>query len=174
VVASDFAGSLELKLAGTDGEYHSISSLAGRNATAVIFLANGCPTARAYSERLRSLQTSREGEGIRIVAINANNPHLSPADTMREMAKHAAQHQLNFPYLKDEVGTVARGFGAICTPHAFLLDRDMKIVYRGRIDDSRLGDRVSSRDLDNALSDVVAGKPVTVAQTDPFGCAIVW
>jgi peroxiredoxin len=174
VVALDFVGLLELKLAGTDGEYHSVSSLEGRTATVVIFLANGCPTARAYSERLRSLQSSREADGVRIVAINANNPHLSPADTLRGMVKHAADQKLNFPYLKDENGALSRGFGAVCTPHAFVLDKEMKIVYRGRIDDSRLGDRVSSRELDNAISDVVAGKPVAVSQTDPFGCSIVW
>lgn len=173
-VASDLAGPLELKLAGTDGDYHSVSSLAGEKATVVIFVANGCPTARAYWERLKLLQDRKEADGVRIIAINANNPHLSPPDTLEEMAKQAADRKLNFPYLKDEREAVARGFGAVCTPHAFLLDEDMKVVYRGRIDDSRLGDRITSRDLDNAISDLIAGRPVAVEETDPFGCAIVW
>jgi AhpC/TSA family protein len=90
------------------------------------------------------------------------------------MAERASDRDLKFPYLKDEHGTVARGFGAVCTPHAFVLDKNMNVVYSGRIDDSRLGDRISSRDLDNALSDVIDGRFVAVERTDPFGCSIVW
>jgi hypothetical protein len=77
-------------------------------------------------------------------------------------------------YLKDEDGAVAEGFGAICTPHAFVLDRELSIAYSGRIDDSRLGDRISTHDLEDALADIVAGRPVSVNHTEPFGCSIVW
>jgi redoxin len=151
-----------------------VATLAGRTATVVIFISNGCPTVRAYEERLKTLQSSRADDGVRIIAINSNNPHLSPRDTMLEMSERASDRDLKFPYLKDEHGTVARGFGAVCTPHAFVLNKDMNVVYSGRIDDSRLGDRISSRDLDNALSDVIAGRVVAVERTDPFGCSIVW
>ena len=140
----------------------------------VIFLGNGCPTVRAYEERLKALQSIRHDEGVRIVAINSNNPHLSPPDTFPEMVKRASGGRLNFPYLKDEHGKVAQGLGAVCTPHAFLLDKDMKVVYSGRIDDSRLGDRISQRDLENSIEGVVAGRAVAVKSTDPFGCSIVW
>jgi hypothetical protein len=69
---------------------------------------------------------------------------------------------------------VAERFGAICTPHAFVLDRQLRVAYSGRIDDSRLGDRISTHDLDDAITDVVAGRPVSVDRTEPFGCSIVW
>ena len=165
---------LQLELRGVDGEYRSIASLAGETATVVIFLGNGCPTVRAYEERLNALQSTRNDDGVRMVAVNSNNPHLSPPDTFPAMVKRASGGNFSFPYLKDEHGDVAKGFGAVCTPHAFVLDRDMKVVYRGRIDDSRLGDRISQRDLENAVADVVAGRPVAVESTDPFGCSIVW
>jgi protein-disulfide isomerase len=71
-------------------------------------------------------------------------------------------------------GAVAKRFGVICTPHAFVLDGELKVVYRGRIDDSRVGDKITSRDLENGLADLVAGRPVAVRRTAPFGCAIVW
>ncbi|MEX2553332.1 MAG: thioredoxin family protein [Actinomycetota bacterium] len=165
---------LQLELRGVDGEYRSIASLAGDRATVVIFLGNGCPTVRAYEERLEALQSTRYDDGVRIVAFNSNNPHLSPPDTFPAMVKRASGGNFSFPYLKDDQGKVAKGFGAVCTPNAFVLDRDLNVVYRGRIDDSRLGDRISRRDLENAVADEVAGRPVAVRSTDPFGCSIVW
>jgi hypothetical protein len=140
----------------------------------IVFVANGCPTVRAYEERLKALSAVWKSYGVRVVAINPNNPYLSPPDTLREMVKRAADREFNFPYLKDEQGIVARALGAICTPHAFLFDTEMTAVYSGRIDDSRLGDRISSRDLEKAVASVVESRSVTINRTDPFGCSIVW
>jgi peroxiredoxin len=165
---------MQFSLLGVDGEQHSLSSLAGQTATAVVFVGNGCPTVRAYEDRLMVLQEAHCSSGVRVVAINANNQHLSPPDTLSEMVKRATERRFNFPYLKDADGAVARRFGAICTPHAFVLDAELKVVYSGRIDDSRVGDKITSQDLENALADLVAGHPVAVRRTDPFGCAIVW
>jgi peroxiredoxin len=165
---------MQFRLLGVDGEQHSLSSLAGQTATAVVFVGNGCPTVRAYEDRLMMLRDAHRSAGVRVVAINANNPHLSPPDTFSEMVKRANERRFNFPYLKDADGAVAKRFGAICTPHAFVLDEELKIVYSGRIDDSRVGDTITSQDLENALTDLVAGRPVAVGRTAPFGCGIVW
>ena len=89
------------------------------------------------------------------------------------MVKRAAERHLAYPYLKDAEGMLARHFGAICTPQAFLLDGALEVVYSGRIDDSRLGKRITSRDLENAVADVVAGRPVGTPYAEPFGCTIV-
>jgi peroxiredoxin len=165
---------MQFSLPGVDGEHHSLSSLAGQTATAIVFAGNGCPTVRAYEDRLMALQDAHRSDGVRVVAINPNNPHLSPPDRFSEMVKRATARGFNFPYLKDADGSVAKRFGAICTPHAFALDRELNVVYSGRIDDSRVGDTITSRDLENAVADLVAGRPVAVSRTDPFGCAIVW
>jgi len=61
-----------------------------------------------------------------------------------------------------------------CTPHAVVLDSDLAIVYTGRIDDSRTGDGPNSRDLEAAIEDVAAGRPVSIGQTEAFGCSIIW
>jgi peroxiredoxin len=164
----------EFALRAVDGEQHALSSLAGSKATVIVFIGNGCPTVRAYEERLIALQDTWRSYGVRVVAVNANNSFLSPPDTFTEMVERANSRNFNFPYLKDDDRAVAKSFGAICTPHAFLLDADRKVVYSGRIDDSRLGDKITSRDLENAVADVVAGRPVAVERTDPFGCSIVW
>ena len=161
-------------LPGVDGELHALSTLVGPRGTVIVFVANGCPTARAYEQRLIALQNAIAAEGVCVIAVNSNNPALSPPDTMEEMARRAKGQKFNFPYLKDARGELARHFGAICTPHVFLLDQDRHVVYSGRIDDSRLGDRITSRDLEKAVGDVLAGRRVTQPHTEPFGCSIVW
>jgi len=147
-----------------------IKPMVGSTGAVLVFVANGCPTARSYEERLNVLADKVRGRGLNVIAINSNNPALSPPDLPEEMTKRAYR----FPYIKDADGTLARKFGAICTPHAFLVDRDLQVQYQGRIDDSRLGDRITSRDLENAIGDVLAGQEVRVPRTEPFGCSIVW
>jgi hypothetical protein len=82
-----------------------------------------------------------------VSAVNANNP--SPPDTLAEMVKRASERKFSFPYLKDEESAVAKAFGAVCTPHAFVVDSEIRVLYSGRIDDSRMGDRITSKDLEN-------------------------
>ena len=161
-------------LAGVDGQRHSLAGLAGERATVLIFTSGSCPTARSYEERLIRLQARWHQAGVRLVAINSNNPHLSPPDTLAAMTRRSAVRGFNFPYLTVTSGAVARSFGVSCTPHAVVLDSDLAIVYTGRIDDSRTGDSPRSRDLEAAIEDIAAGRPVGVGQTEAFGCSVIW
>lgn len=160
-------------LPGVDGQSRSLSDFEDKAVVVLVFTGNGCPAAKASEDRLISLQRAYGSEGVQLVAINSNNPYLSPPDTLAEMVKHAAAKGWNFPYLKDEEGRAARAFGAVSTPHVFVLDRERRLRYQGRIDDSRDPSRVTVRDLQNALDDLLAGRPVRVPQTIPFGCSIV-
>jgi thiol-disulfide isomerase/thioredoxin len=161
-------------LLGLDGHEVAISSLAGAKATVVVFIGNGCPTVRAYESRLIGLQANWLSHGVKVVAVNSNNPFLSPPDTVAEMVRRANSAGFNFLYLKDEDSRLAKRLGAICTPHAFVFDASLRLVYSGRIDDSRVGDKITTRDLENAVADVAAGRTPAVPRTDPFGCSIVW
>ena len=172
--AISVAAIFDAELPGVDGGAHRLSSLAGPNGTIVVFVAGGCPTARAYEGRLMALQDLSQTTGVNLVAVNANNASLSPPDTMAEMSNRARERGFNFQYLKDEGAAVARALGAVCTPHAFLVNAEKEVVYSGRIDDSRLGDRITSHDLEGAVSDLSAGRPIRARQTEPFGCSIVW
>jgi peroxiredoxin len=165
---------LELKLPAIEGESRHLASLMGEKGAAIVFTGNGCPTARSYEVRLNELANSAAAKGVTLVAINSNNPALSPPDTVAEISRRAKEHKFGFTYLKDADGALARAFGAVCTPHVFLLDRKGDVVYEGRIDDSRMGDKITSRDLENAIADLVAGHEVRVPRTEPFGCSIVW
>ncbi|HEY6309269.1 MAG TPA: thioredoxin family protein [Streptosporangiaceae bacterium] len=161
-------------LPGADGGRHALAVLAGERATVLVFTSGSCPTARSYEDRLIELQARWHHLGVRLVAVNSNNPHLSPPDTVEAMTRRSAMRGFTFPYLKDADGAVARSYGVICTPHAFVLDRELTVVYGGRIDDSRTGAEIRSRDLEAAIADTVAGRPVAVAKTEPFGCSIIW
>jgi peroxiredoxin len=120
------------------------------------------------------IQKDYNAKAVQLLAVNSNNSYLSPADTYAEMVLRAKEKGFNFPYVKDEDGTVAKAYRAVCTPHAFVLDEDRRLRYRGRIDDSRNPERVLTSDLRNAIEDLLANAPVRVSETIPFGCSIVW
>lgn len=156
------------------GGSYSLASFGQATALALVFVGNGCPTVRLYEQRLASIHHRFADRGGQIVLVNSNNPHLSPPDTFERMVERARRAPLPFPYLKDPGGSLARACGAICTPHAFLFDGDRRLAYRGRIDDSRTGQRVTTDDLADAIADVLDGRRVRAPETSPFGCAIVW
>jgi len=161
-------------LVGVDGARYSLTSFADRRLLVLVFSCNGCPTVKAAEDRLIAIQHTYQEGGVQLLAINSNNHYLSPADSYPEMVARAEAKAFNFPYLQDEQGMVARSYGAARTPHAFLLDEERRVRYRGRIQDSRDPAKVTRRDLENALDDLLAGRVVLVAETEPLGCAIVW
>jgi len=161
-------------LLGVDGERYSLSSFQDKRLLVLLFISNGCPTVKACQDRIIGIQRDYAGKSVQLLALNSNNSYLSPADTYVEMVLRVQEKGFNFPYVKDEDRTVARSFGAVCTPHVFLLDEERKLRYKGRIDDSRNPERVTISDLRNALEDLLEKRPVGVPETTPFGCSIVW
>ena len=162
------------QMLGVDGKTHALEEFVDAAALVVVFIGNGCPTVRAYDDRLKELHEKYAGGGAQFVAINSNNPHLSPFDTHAEMVARASEAGLPFPYLKDEDGSLARAFGAVSTPHTFVFDGDRRLRYRGRIDDARIPESVTRRDLEEALVALLDGRTPPVEATDPFGCSIIW
>jgi thiol-disulfide isomerase/thioredoxin len=162
------------QMLGVDGRTHTLEQFGDAEALVVVFIGNGCPTVRAYEDRLKNLHEKYAEKGVQLVAVNSNNPHLSPFDTHREMVARAREGGLPFPYLKDEDGSLARAFGAVSTPHAFVFDGDGQLRYRGRIDDARIPESVTRHDLDEAIGALLEERPPPVAETDPFGCSIIW
>ena len=159
-------------LLGTDGQTYGRSSFADREALVLIFSSNRCPTAKAYGERMNALQTDLGPHGVQLVAVNSNDPHLYPDESYARMVDRAREDGYTFPYLADEGQRVARAYGATCTFHAFVLDRDGRLRYQGRFDNSRIPERVTDHDLRNALDEILAGRDVRVSQTRPFGCSL--
>jgi peroxiredoxin len=159
-------------LLGTDGRRHGIADGSGTAATVVVFSSNRCPTAKAYDGRMNALVREYAARGVAVIAINSNDPHLQPDESYARMVDRASDGAFTFPYVVDPGQSVAKAFGASCTFHVFLLDGSRRLRYQGRFDDSRLPERVTSHDLQDALDDVLAGRPVRRAVTRPFGCSL--
>jgi peroxiredoxin len=165
--APDFDG-----LRGTDGQHYGIERFADRTALVLIFSSNRCPTAKAYANRMNEVQREYGPHGVQLVAINSNDPHLYPDEDLPRMVERAAEDRYSFPYVVDVGQRVARAYGPECTFHVFVLDADRRLRYRGRFDDARLPERVTSHDLRDALDDVLAGREVRRPETRAFGCSL--
>ena len=161
-------------LLGTDGNRHSLSSFKNKPVLVVVFSCNHCPYAQAYEERLIAIQKEYGPKGIQLVVINPNDAKTYPEDSYPKMVTRARDKGFNFPYLRDEDQSVVDAYGGVCTPHVFAFDKERRLRYRGRIDDSKDPSAVRNHDLRNALDDLVAGKAVRVPDTRPFGCSIKW
>jgi peroxiredoxin len=149
---------------GTD---RSLKSLAGKNGTVLLFIAVQCPVSNAYNERMEKLAQDYKARGIAVIGINSNVKE--DADAIRG---HAAENKLSFPILKDPSNKIADKLGATVTPEAYFLGADNKLLYHGRIDNSRNGDNIESTDLRNALDATLGGKPVEKTEAKAFGCTI--
>jgi peroxiredoxin len=159
-------------LLGTDSRRHGLPTYADRGVLVLIFSSNRCPTAKAYGERMNALQREYGPRGVQLLALNSVDPTLYPDESYPRMVERATEDGYAFPYLVDDGQRVARAYGASCTFHVFVLDRERNLRYEGRFDDSRLAMKVTSHDLRNALDDILAGGDVRVSMTRPFGCSL--
>jgi peroxiredoxin len=164
----------DFDLPGVDGRRYSVSSFKDKPVLVVIFSCNHCPYVVAYEDRMIAIQRDYAKKGVQLVAINSNDDKAYPADAFPEMMKRSRDKGFNFPYLRDEPQKVVEAYGGVCTPHVFAFDKDRKLRYRGRIDDSKDASKVATHDLRNALDDMLKGVAVRVPDTKPFGCSIKW
>jgi peroxiredoxin len=134
----------------------------------VMFIATQCPYSNGYNDRMRDMAAAYAKKGIQFVGINSNN-----TESVEETAAHAKQHGFGFPVLKDPGNKVADLYDARRTPEVFVIGKDGKLLYHGRIDDnSNDAAKVTSPDLKNALDALLAGQPISKAETKAFGCTI--
>lgn len=157
----------DFKLPDTSGKDKWLSALKGKNGTVLIFLSARCPVVRGYNERMEKLTQDYSARGVNVVGINANS-----TETLDEMKAHAADYKLTFTMLQDKGNKIADVLGAQVTPEAFVLDANNKLVYHGRIDNSRSGTNISANDLRDALEAMLSGKPIEKSEVDAFGCSI--
>ena len=159
-------------LLGTDGERYGSGRFRDVAALVLIFSSNRCPTAKAYASRMNELQRDYGPRGVQVLAINSNDPHLYPDEDLARMVERSREDGYLFPYVADAGQQVARAYGPQCTFHVFVLDADRRLRYRGRFDDARLPERVTSHDLRDALDDILAGRDVRRPETRAFGCSL--
>jgi peroxiredoxin len=159
-------------LLGTDGGRYGFERFRDKAALVLIFSSNRCPTAKAYAARMNALQRDYAQRGVQLLAINSNDPYLYPDEDLARMVDRAADDGYVFPYVVDAGQRVARAYGPECTFQVFVLDADRRLRYRGRFDDARLPERVTSHDLQDALDDILVGRAVRRPETRAFGCSL--
>lgn len=157
----------DFTLPDATGKGHSLKSLAGKKGTVLLFISVQCPVSNAYNERMEKLAQDYKSKGIAVIGINSNVKE--DADAIRG---HAAENKLSFPILKDPANKIADKLGATVTPEAYFLGADSKLLYHGRIDNSRNGDNIESTDLRDAIDATLAGKPIEKTEAKAFGCTI--
>ena len=167
-------------LMGIDGKANTLLDLKGDNGLLVIFSCNTCPfvvgnahKTEGWEGRYNGLAELAESLNIGMVLVNSNEAKREGDDSFPAMRKHAAEAGYTMPYLVDEGSKLANNVGARTTPHIYLFDGDMNLVYRGSIDDNvNRAEDVEERYLENALDRLAAGNKIKVAETKAVGCSI--
>lgn len=164
----------DFKLKNVDGKMVSLADNKAAKGYIVVFTCNTCPYAKAYESRIVELNKKYAPQGFPVVAINPNDPVVAPGDSYAAMQtkKYA------FPYLLDESQQVARTYGATRTPHLYVLTRkgtDFVVSYIGAIDDnSEDASAVKTKYVENAMTEIMAGKAPSTNSTKAIGCTIKW
>jgi peroxiredoxin len=156
-------------LEGVDGKKHALDDFKKAELVVVVFTCNHCPVAQAYEDRLIALQKEYAAKGVQVVAINVNT---IPDDRLDKMKERAEQKGFNFPYLFDPTQKVGQDFGALVTPHVFVLDKNRAIAYLGAVDDNMIAEKMKTPYLRHALDALLAGQKVPEPSTKAFGCSI--
>lgn len=166
----------DFQLPGTDGQIWRRDRCAGPQGLLVMFICNHCPYVLAVIDRLVRDVRALQALGVGSVAICANDATSYPADSFDAMREFSARHGFGFPYLHDESQSVARAYGAVCTPDFFGYNAALQLQYRGRLDASGRQPAApdTRRELYEAMALIARTGQGPTEQTASIGCSIKW
>jgi peroxiredoxin len=155
---------------------YSLNQLKGLKATVIMFICNHCPFVKHVNSELSNLAKEYKSKGINFIAISSNDVENYPEDSPEKMKQNAMEQDFIFPYLYDGTQDVAKAYDAACTPDFYVFDQDLKLTYRGQLDDSRPGNEipVTGTDLRHALNCILDNKENLKTQKPSIGCNIKW
>jgi len=166
---------VDFDLPATDGKRYRLSNVQGPNGLLVMFICNHCPYVKAVIDRIIRDAKDLKEHGIGVVAISANDPADYPEDSFDNMKVLATRMRFPFPYLWDETQSVAKAYGAICTPDFFGFNAALELQYRGRLDDAGRAPKPDApRELYEAMLQVARSGRGPAQQTPSVGCSIKW
>jgi peroxiredoxin len=167
--APDFA------LPATNGDTYRLDDFKNSPVLVVFFTCNHCPFVLGSDEVTRQTAEKFAPQGVRFVGINSNSEQTNPKDSFPDMVERMKTQHFPWLYLHDPTQETALAYGALRTPHFYVFDKNRKLVYTGRgVDNPRETAKMTVNDLDQALTEHLAGKPVSVPMTNPIGCNVKW
>lgn len=154
----------------------SLQQLKGDTGTVIMFICNHCPFVIHINSQLVKIANDYIKKGIQFIAISSNDVLNYPQDSPEKMKVLAETENYPFPYLYDETQDVAKAYDAACTPDLYVFNKELKLIYRGQLDDSRPGNGlpVTGKDLKNAMDCLIENKENTSTQKPSIGCNIKW
>lgn len=158
------------------GTHLSLEDLKGEKATVIFFICNHCPFVIHINKALVSIANDYKLKGISFIAISSNDVENYPQDSPELMKVKAQEEGYPYPYLYDETQEVAKAFDAACTPDCYIYNDELKLIYRGQLDDSRPGNgvEVTGEDFRNALDCMLNKTENKRIQKPSMGCGIKW
>jgi thioredoxin-related protein len=169
----DKAPLTDLTMKGVDGDMVSISKVKRGNGVVIIFSSNLCPFVRSWEDRYNDIKKWANENNSGLLVVNSNWAKRSGYESYEAMKVHAIKIDYHFPYVQDQKSRLANEFGAQTTPHVFLFDGNLNLVYKGAIDDNyKNKDSVKNQWLKDALIAVGNGEEIEIKETPPVGCSI--
>lgn len=163
----------DVKMEDVSGVNISLADAKKENGILVLFSCNTCPFVMKWENRYPELKAWADKNKVGMVVLNSNYQKHESEESLEAMTVHAKEKGYNFYYLLDKESLIANAFGGQTTPHAFLFNSKMELVYKGAIDDSyKSADEVKEHYLKDAISYLSAGKEIVIAETKPVGCSI--
>lgn len=155
---------------------YKLDELKSDTATVIMFICNHCPYVKHINKGLADLADDYTSKGISFIAISSNDAEFFPADSPAMLKEQAINNKFNFPYLHDETQLVAKTYKAACTPDFFIFEKELKLIYRGRFDQSSPKNeiKVSGKDIRNALDAILNAEALPLEQFPSSGCNIKW
>ncbi|MFN3191097.1 MAG: thioredoxin family protein [Aureliella sp.] len=166
----------DFSLPDFNGTTVSRDDFRGKQGLLVIFMCNHCPYVKHVAAEVAKLAKEYQDKGVGVVGISSNDVEKYPDDSPEMMKVEAENQGYTFPYLVDDSQAVAKAYKAACTPDFYVFDAELKLAYRGQMDDSRpkQGSVPDGKDLRAALDALLAGEAIPEPQKPSIGCNIKW
>lgn len=175
----------DFSLPGTDGKTYTLNSFGDAKYLVLIFTCNHCPDARASRDRINQFAKDYKDKGVQVVAISGNDPQALMkwelgysvyGDSFDEMKLVSKEHSYVFPYLYDgDKQEASAAYGALATPHCFILGPERTLLYHGQFDNGRRDPGPASKNtVKDTIDALLAGKAVPEEKTRIFGCSTKW
>lgn len=162
-------------LLSTDGKFYSENDFAQNKLLVIFFTCNHCPYVTGSDALTEKSAKKFLKEGVVFVGINSNSANTYAEDSFEHMVERMETHHFPWIYLHDATQEVAKKFGALRTPHFFVFNEKRELIYCGRaVDSPKKPENVTSLDLEKALTEYLAGKPISGPLTNPIGCNVKW